>query len=182
VKARQAQAAVPTVSVSPGIIISVAVGITLLILVLVIYFGPWAVSKQWDAMSKTANTQVTDVVQFALEGHLSQHGLYNAARQHHPPMVEGDAVFVPPAMVMSLPKKMVFSGKTNQGSYMGTYDTVTQEITAKIEYGGWTIGGLVDAKKATGTFTMTGREKDGVPSAETDEGPLKRPDVKEPAE
>jgi hypothetical protein len=171
-KARQAREAVPAVSVSPAIIIGVVVGISLLIVVLVIYFGPWAVSKKWDAMSGSANTQVTDVMQFALQAYLSQHGMYNAAKSHNVPMVQGDAVFVPPAMVMSLPRKMIFSGKTNQGNYKGTYDTTTGEIEAEIEYGGWTIGGLVDAKKATGTFKMTGREKDGKVTAETDEGPL----------
>jgi hypothetical protein len=171
-KSRQAQAAVPAVSVSPGIIISAVVGITVLIIVLVLYFGPWTVGKEWEAMSKDANTQVTDTMQFALSAYLSQHGMYNAAKSHNVPMVQGDAVFIPPMMVMSLPKKMVFSGKTNQGNYKGTYDTTTGEIAAQIEYGGWTIGGLVDAKKAIGTFNMTGREKDGKVTAETDDGPL----------
>jgi hypothetical protein len=57
---------------------------------------------------------------------------------------------------------------------MGTYDTTNGEIVADIETGGWTIGGLVDARKASGKFHMTGREKNGTTEAERDDGqPLK---------
>jgi hypothetical protein len=123
-------------------------------------------------MSKRANTDVTDVVQYALQAYESEHGMYDASRSHNVPMVQGDAVFVPPLMVMTLPHYMIFTGKTNQGNYIGKYDTTNGEVEADIEVGGWTVGGLVDVRKASGKFHMTGREKDGALSAESDGQPL----------
>ena len=163
----------PSVTVSPALIIGVVIVVLVIGTVLALYLGPWTVGKQWEAMSDKANDQVTDVVDFALRAYESQSGSYDAAQSHMVPMHEGKASFIPPAMAFSLPKKMVFSGKTNQGNYMGTYDTSTGEINADIETGGWTIGGLVDARKATGKFHIAGREKNGETTAECDGEPLK---------
>jgi len=141
--------------------------------VLALYLGPWTVWKKWGAMSSQANTQITDVVDFAIKAYESQTGAYDASESHNAPRVDGDAAFVPPMMAFSMPRRIIFSGKTNQGNYMGTYDTTNGEIAVDIETGGYTVGGLVDVKKATGKFHTTGREKDGTPSAEVDGAPLK---------
>jgi hypothetical protein len=164
--------AAPSVHISPVIIISAVVGALVLVIVLVLYFGPWTVGNEWAAMRPRANTEVTDVVNFALRAYESEHGMWDTSMPHGEPMVDGDATFVPPAMAMSLPRRMIFSGATNHGRYMGTYDTKTGEIEATIDTGGMTVGGLVDMKKATGSFKMTGREKDGTPTAEADGQPL----------
>jgi len=160
--------ATPSVHISPTIIISAVSGVVVLVSVLVLYFGPWRVGNEWAAMGPRANTEVTDVVNFALRAYESEHGMWDTSMPHGEPMVEGDAVFVPPALAMTLPRRMIFSGKTNHGSYMGTYDTKTGEIIATIDTGGYVVGGLVDAKKPTGSFQFTGREKDGKTTAEAD--------------
>jgi hypothetical protein len=164
--------ATPSIEISSAIITSAVGGGALLVIVLVLYFGPWAVGRKWAAMSSQADTQVTDVVDFAIKAYESQKGTYDAIESHHVPAADGPARFVAPYMAFTLPRKIVFSGKTNQGNYMGTYDTTTGEIIADIETGGYSVGGLVDVKKATGSFHMTGREKDGQVEAEADGIPL----------
>jgi hypothetical protein len=141
--------------------------------VLVLYLGPWRVAGNWAAMHTRANTEVTDTVDFAIRAYESQHGMYDTSQSHMVPRVDGDAAFFPPAMSFSMPQKVRFKGKTNQGNYTGTWDTATGEIVADIETGGYTVGGMVDVKQATGTFQMTGREKNGVVTAEADGQDLK---------
>lgn len=171
--ARKPKNATPGVAINPAILIAATLGLIVLVIVLALYFGPWTVGTQWAAMSGKANTQVTDVMEFALRAYESQTGAYDAAASHNVPMAQGEAVFIPPYMAFSMPRRIIFSGKTNQGNYLGTYDTTNGEITADIETGGFTIGGLVDAKKATGKFHITGREKNGNPEAECNGKPLK---------
>jgi hypothetical protein len=171
--ARKKVDATSTVSISPGIIAAVVVGALLLVVVLTMYFGPWRVGTQWSAMSDTANDQVTDLVDFAIKAYESQNGMYDAAQSHMVPMTDGKATFVPPYMAFSMPRRIIFSGKTNQGNYMGTYDTTNGEVIADIETGGYSVGGLVDVKKASGKFHITGRVKDGHAEAECDGQPLK---------
>jgi hypothetical protein len=172
-KKAAASAATPSLEISPAIIISAIVGVVVLAIVLVLYFGPWTVGKKWEAMSATANTQVTDVVTFAIQAYESEHHLYDASQSHMAPHADGDATFVPPMMAFSMPQRIIFSGRTNQGKYIGTWNTSTGEIIADIETGGYSVGGLVDVKKATGQFHITGRIKDGQPQAESDGEPLK---------
>lgn len=170
---RQAAVNAPPVSINPMLIIAATVVLILVVIVSAMYFGPWTVGKQWEAMSSRANSDVTDVVQFAIQAYESQHGMYDAAASHMAPQVQGEAAFVPPYMAFSMPRHIMFTGKTNQGNYIGTYDTSNGEISADIETGGFTIGGLVDAKPATGRFHITGREKDNQVTAECDGVPLK---------
>ncbi len=171
-EARRKADTTPAISVNPALVIAAIVGVVVLVIVLALYFGPWTVGNQWAAMSARANRDVTDVVQFALQAYESEHGMYDAAQSHMSPQIQGDAAFVPPYMAFSMPRHIMFTGKTNQGNYIGTYDTVTGEVAADIETGGYTVGGLVDVKKATGRFHMTGREKDGKVEAESDGKPL----------
>jgi hypothetical protein len=169
---RRRDADTPAIAISTNLIVGTVVGVTLLVIVLVVYFGPWAVTRQWSAMSSRANTEVTDVVDFALKAYESQHNMYDASQSHNVPMITGQAGFVPPTLVFSLPRHVSFLGKTNQGNYHGTYDTSNGEIEVDIETGGFTVGGMVDVKAASGSFHATGREKDGVVSAEADGQPL----------
>jgi hypothetical protein len=166
-------AEVPSVSVSPALVMTGIVTAVVMAIVLTFYFGPWTVGKKWEAMSVKANEQVTDVVQFALQAYESEHALYDTTQSHNLPQLQGDASFVPPMMAFSLPRKIIFLGKTNRGNYTGTFDTTNGEVEAEIETGGFTVAGLLDVKKATGKFRITGRMKDGEAEAECDGEPLK---------
>ena len=170
--ARKKVGATPRIEISRSVIVSTVVGVVLLAIVLTMYFGPWTVGKQWAAMEPKANDAVTDVVQFSLQAYESERGMYDVARSHLGPMTEGNAVFVPPYMAFSIPRRIIVSGKTNRGNYIGTYDTANGEVSVDIEIGGSTIAGLVDVKKATGKFHVVGRVKDGNVEAESDGKPL----------
>jgi hypothetical protein len=161
-----ANLATPSVQINPALLMGGTVGTIALVIFLALYFGPWQVGRQWTAMSSSANDQVTDVVQFAISAYESQRGLYDVALAHNAPQTEGPANFVPPMMAFTMPRRIIFSGKTNRGNYIGTYDTQTGDIIADIQTGGYSVGGLVDVKQATGNFHITGREKNGVPAAE----------------
>ena len=150
---------------------------------LALYLGPWTVGNEWAAMSPQANSDVTDVVMFALQAHQSQ-GLADAddgsgggpgaaMSLGKAPAIEGPAVFVPPMMAFSMPKKLLVSGKTSQGGYVGTYSTTTSEVELDVEVGGYTVGGLVDMRHATGRMHVTGRVNNGQVSAEQDGVPMK---------
>jgi len=71
-------------------------------------------------------------------------------------------------IAMSLPEKIKFESKTNQGSFSGFYDTQTTEIDAEVVYGGNAVAGLVDIKKPKGTFHVIGKEANGWPEAQVD--------------
>ncbi len=181
-KGKPKVAAGPALSISPGILIGGGVGALLLIVVLSLYFGPWRVGNEWAAMSSRANDDVTDVVMFALQAHQSaglaglngsDGGPAMAMAMGKAPAIEGPAVFVPPMMAFSMPRKLLVSGATSQGKYIGTYDTTNGEVDVNLDVGGYTVGGLVAMRKATGTLHVTGREKDGVVSAEADGTPMK---------
>jgi hypothetical protein len=165
-----AATAVPTLSINPALIIGAIVLVVLIGVVLALYLGPWTVGTKWAAMSKQANGDVTDVVDYAIKAYESEQGMYDANQSHIVPRVEGDATFLTPYMAFSMPRRIPFFGATNQGAYKGTYDTTTGEVIADIDVGGMTVGGMVSVRKASGSFHMTGREKDGKVTAEGDDG------------
>ena len=175
---RRAAAAVPAVTVSPALVIGAGVAVAVLAVALAIYFGPWRVGTEWAAMSPKANTDVTDVVMFALQAHQSQSlaglggGGGGGISMSKAPAIEGGANFIPPAMAFTLPRRMVFTGATSQGGYKGTYDTTTGEVVADVEVGGYTVGGLVAMRRATDQIHVTGRETDGRVTAEEDGSPM----------
>ena len=170
------------VSVSPTVVVAVAVISILAAIAAALYFGPWTVGTEWAAMSGSANDEVTDVVQYALQAYESERGLYNPNKSHLVPAVQGPVTFVEPIMSFTMPRRIVFRGKTNKGNFVGTFDTKTGEVIADIESGGYSFGGLVDINKATSSFRMTGNEKDGKVTAESGGKPLViiRPPPEEP--
>ena len=170
--ARRNAAATPAVTVSPGLLIGAGVAAVLLAIVLVFYFGPYRVASQWSAMAPKAGTDVTDVVMFALQAHQSHGALTAGGPLVRPPAIEGPAVFVPPYMAFTLPRRVIVNGRTSQGGYVGTYDTITGEVTVTVEVGGYSVGGLVDMHKPEGSIHVTGREKDGQVTAEADGEPM----------
>jgi hypothetical protein len=156
----------PAVYVSPGKILA---AVTVLILVtgaILFFVGPYRVWNQWEIIGPKAGTQVSDVVAFALQAYLSNNGMYDPGRPHHIPGVDYPPQFYRPLLNMSMPEKVEFSGKSNQGDYSGTYDTTSGEIEADVSYGGMSVAGLVDLSKSTGKIHITGREINEKPEAE----------------
>jgi hypothetical protein len=170
--ARQKAAAGPAISVNPAIIITAVVGGLLLVTGLVLYFGPWTVGNKWAEIKPKANRDVSDVIDFAVRAYSGQHGMFDVSQSHQVPHIDGDPTFIPPAMAFHMPERIIFSGKSSVGNYIGTWNTTTGEVIADVEYGGMTVGGQVDLKKAEGKFHLTGREKGSVITAEADGTPL----------
>jgi DNA-directed RNA polymerase subunit RPC12/RpoP len=163
----------PGIYISTGKIVAAVSVVVFLILFAIVYFGPLRVWRQWDDIGGKANDNVTDVLTFALQAYLSQEGGFNPNESHSMPAVDSPVQFIRPTLAMSMPEKIQFMGKNNQGDYKGYYHPRTGEIEADVAYGGRSFAGTVDLAKATGQFHMTGREIDGQPQAEVDGQPLK---------
>jgi len=69
---------------------------------------------------------------------------------------------------MSMPETIVFGGRSNQGPFLGHYNTQTGEVDGDVSYGGVSSAGLVDLRRPTGKFHITGRDTNGQTSAEGD--------------
>jgi hypothetical protein len=168
------QSASPAIYISKGKIIALATLAVVVILSLMFYYGPVRAWNQWQDIGGKANDDVTDVISFGLQAQLSEQGEYNPARSDGgQPGVDGHVSFFWPTLVMSMPERLKFFGKTTQGNFVGYYYTHTGEIEADVAYGGRTIAGMVDLAKATGQFHMTGRMVNGFPQAEVNGTPLK---------
>ena len=74
-------------------------------------------------------------------------------------MEDGDIIFNPPVLAMSMPKKIRFEGNSNNGGFTGFYNTETGDVEADVEYGGVWVAGSASLKKPAGQFRMTGHEE-----------------------
>jgi len=158
--------------VSPGMIIAGVVVAILLLVGLIFYFGPVRVGHQWDAIDMQARNTVMNVVTYALKAKLSEEGEYDPA--HHSPAIErSDLTFDRPLLAMSLPKRIRFDGKSNNGGFTGYYDTETGEVEADVECGGYTVAGMVNLKKPTNQFHMTAKEVNNDPVVQIEGKPAK---------
>jgi hypothetical protein len=172
-KIKQAAAAMPSVSINYGLV--ALIGLVLLIVagILAAYFGPVKVWHQWEDIGSQAQSDVNDVVSFGLQAYLSTNHMYNPRLESHRPEVDGVVGFFRPFLVMSMPDKVKFFGRTSQGPFEGYYHPQTHEIEATISYGATSrlsFGGNgpnMDEKTA-GSFQITGRDNNGVPEAELD--------------
>jgi hypothetical protein len=163
----------PAIYISKGKIVA---GVSLLIgliLGLIFYFGPVRVWNQWEVVGPKAEGDVSDVITFGIQAYLSEQDEYDPSRSHNPPAVDGYVSFFRPTLVMSMPEKVKFFGKTTQGDFNGYYYPATGEIEADVAYGGMTFGGMVNLAKATNAFHMTGRMSNGFPQAEVNGTPIK---------
>ncbi|MGA3066857.1 MAG: hypothetical protein ABSF29_08430 [Tepidisphaeraceae bacterium] len=164
----QAQIQTPAIYLSKGkiVFLSILAGIGLLVFIFKI--GPLRVNSQWQAMQPKVDGDVRSVISFGLQAYESQSGLYDPNFQHMVPVASDHCVFIfEPLFCFTMPEKIVFRGKSNQGDYMGTYDTQTGEVEADVYYGGYSVAGLIDIAKPTGMFHMTGRISNGFPQAES---------------
>ena len=151
------------------VFLSVLGGIALLVIISLI--GPIRVYNQWQARESQANGDVSNVIEYGLKAYLSNQGEYDPKFSHMTPQVSGPCTFLGPIMSFSMPERIVFRGMTTQGNFMGVYNTRSGEVEADVEYGGYTVGGMLAAVKASGKFHMTGRMVNGFPQAEIDGQP-----------
>jgi hypothetical protein len=167
------QKAAPAIYISTGKIVGLISLAVLIGLGMMFYFGPVRVWHQWEDVGSKAKDDVSDVITFGLQAYLSQQGMYDPGLDAHGPSVDGNVSFFRPTMVMSMPEKVRFFGKSSQGDFQGWYHPSSGEIEADVNYGGMTFAGAVTMAKATGTFHMTGRMLNGFPQAEINGTPLK---------
>ncbi|MGD0768119.1 MAG: hypothetical protein ABSB42_07990 [Tepidisphaeraceae bacterium] len=162
----------PAVYVSKGKIVALVSLVIVFILGIMFYRGPVRVWHQWEDVGPKAQADVTDVLTFGLQAYLSENGMYNPASPHAGPSVDSVSFFRP-TLVMSMPEKVAFFGKSNQGDFKGYYHPASGEIEADVAYGGISFAGAVDLARATGKFHMTGRMANGFPQAEVNGTPIK---------
>jgi len=163
----------PTVYISTGKIVGLVTLGLLLTLGLMFYFGPVRVWHQWEDVGPKAHDDVSDVITFGLQAYLSQQGDFDPTDSHGAPSVDGNVSFFRPTLVMSMPEKVRFFGKSSQGDFTGYYHPSNGEIEADVSYGGMTFAGAVNLAKSTGQFHMTGRMANGFPQAEVNGTPIK---------
>jgi len=166
------QSGSPAVYISTGKIVAAASLLIAVILGIMFYMGPVRVWHQWEDVGPKAESDVTDVLTFGLQAYLSENGMYNPASPHSGPAVD-HVSFFRPTLVMSMPGKVAFFGKSNQGDFKGYYHPGSGEIEADVAYGGLSFAGAVDLAKSIGTFHMTGRMANGFPQAEVAGTPIK---------
>jgi hypothetical protein len=162
----------PAIYVSKGKIVGV---ITLLICAgigCVLYFGPYRVWNQWEEIGPKAGGDVSDVISFGLQAYLSTNGVYDPSKSSGP-SVDGNVSFFRPTLVLSMPEKVKFFGKSSQGDFTGWYNTQTGDIEADVAFGGMTFAGAVTLANSVGKFHMTGRMQGGFPQAEVNGTPIK---------
>jgi hypothetical protein len=172
-KIKQAAAAMPSVSINYGQVALIVCVLLIVAVALAAYFGPVKVWHQWEDLGSDAQTQVNDVVSFGLQAYLSQNHMYNPRLETHRPEVDGVVGFFRPFLVMSMPDKVKFFGRTTQGPFEGYYHPQTHEIEATISYGATSrlsFGGNGPSmdEKTAGSFQITGRDNNGNPEAELD--------------
>lgn len=161
--------ATPGFYMSQGQIIGLCVVAGLVIIGLLTYLGPVRVSRQWDAKEEQALGTVMHLVSYSLKAYLSQTGDYDPSVPHNIPSVERSSVgFDKPMFRMTLPRKVRFMGASTQGGFEGNYDTQTGAIEADVEYGGYTVAGMVAIKKPTGKFHLVAHEENGKAIVEVD--------------
>jgi hypothetical protein len=166
VNARKTAAAGSAFQITGGASILLAVGGVVGVLLLIIFLGPVRVRHEWNAMGDKPETTVQNVVEFALSAWSSQHGGFNPRSNRGRPSVDSLGLDSP-YVAFSMPDKVSFAGRTNQGKFFGFYHPKTGEVEARIEHGGYSFAGMVDIAKAAGEIKVKGRMgPDNQPQAE----------------
>jgi len=131
------------------------------------YFGPVRVWQQWGALEPKASQDVRDLVIDSLNQHMKDEDPDPRTRRRMPSVERNDVSFFSP-MALTMPEKVGFIGKSNQGTFSGNYNTRTREVDATVSYGGYSVAGLVDISRPAGTFHLVGHVADGKREFEID--------------
>lgn len=158
----------PAFELSHGQIVGLwAIGI-LLVIGGGFYFGPMHVWRQWGDLEPKASQNVEDLVVDSLKAHMKAEEFDPRARHRQPSVERHDVSFFQPILAVTMPQKVGFIGKSNQGTFNGNYDTRTGEVDATVSYGGYSVAGMVDVVRPAGTFHLVGRVVDGKCQMEID--------------
>lgn len=161
------QQAGPAIELSRGQVILLWVIGGLLVVGGAFYAGPVRVWQQWNALEPKASQDVRDLVIDALTQRMKEENPDPRARRHMPSVERTDVSFFSP-MALTMPAKVGFLGKSNQGTFSGNYDTRTGEVDATVSYGGYSVAGLVDVGRPRGTLHLVGRVTDQKREVEID--------------
>jgi hypothetical protein len=134
-------------------------------------YGPGRVRDQWEKLEPKAKSDVTDVVDRALQGSAGGEDTGAGGLAHGQPHAL-DITFPFSPMGFSMPTELGFAGTTTQGGMTGKYNTKTGEIEAEVEVGGLSFPGAGVQRHGAGKIKVTGRVKDGAVSAEVDGKPV----------
>jgi hypothetical protein len=158
----------PRVAVSWGFIAGIGGLVAIVICILLFVFGPVAAWKSWEKLGSKPGDDVHEVVTLALQGYLSEHGMWNPRKPGHEPRAMDDTMFIRDMFVMSMPDVMPFKGSSTEGPFKGKYHTKTGEVEADVDIGGKSIEGLGAVHEGGSKIHVTGRMKGGSVSAEVD--------------
>jgi hypothetical protein len=157
------------VHVSPGLIMFAALVVIVVGSLAFYKLVPGRVSNEWAKLRPTAEQQIEDVVNRALEAEMSHTGDYNPNSSRSTPHTI-NVNFIFSMLAMSMPEKVGFAGSTTEGAILGRYFTQTGQIEADVDLGGRGIGGEV-ITRGKRTIHVTGNEKDGKLTVEIDGKP-----------
>ena len=131
------------------------------------YVGPVRVWQQWSALEPKATQDIQNLVIDSLNQHMKEEDPDPRTRRRKPSVESHDITFFTP-MALTMPQKVGFIGKSNQGTFSGDYKPGTGEVDATVAYGGYSVGGMVDIGKPRGTFHLVGRVVDSKREFEID--------------
>lgn len=158
------------VSIAWGPIIKYGSILAVLGLFAALYFGPYKVQQQFDAMNPQIRGNITDVLTRGLE-FATRSGMFEDPRalQHYTPTVHTDEIVIMrPLLVMSLPEEVEFFGTSSEGEYKGKYNTRTHTLTADAGVGAMTIPGVGAVSKSGATVKIAGLVNDHKPDVTVD--------------
>lgn len=167
----RSQSASPAFYMSRGKTVALALLAGLVILGIAFYFGPVRVWHDWAEMEPKASGTIRHLVIVSLTAHAKMEEDQDfdpRARRRQPTVESHDLSFFQPILAFTMPDVVSFVGKSNQGTFGGTYNTRTGKVDATVSYGGYSVAGIVDIGKPKGTFHLVGRVVDGQPDAEID--------------
>src|SRR5688572_20912477 len=163
---QQREAAAGKFSISPSIVLSVIAGVVVIGGIIAFISGPKKVWNQWEALGDNPENDVTSVISYALQCHMSETGEYNPRKGRNTPQAN-EVMFFRPGFVMSMPDDVDFKGKSTEGEFKGIYHPKTGEVEADVETGGTAlpVTGVI-VSKGTGKIKVTGRIKNSKVEAE----------------
>lgn len=146
---------VPSITLSPGIIILIVAAILIPALIFYIKEGPVKAQREWADMKQLASDNISGLVARAINHQYKAMGInMNDPNDPHPQAQVTNIYFDEPIIMLSLPKSITFQGSTNEGTLRGTFHPRTKRFEADVEIENVThrVTGSIDPKQNTFTF------------------------------